>query len=276
MGGRHQHAGVASPTPGKSVPYSPPMFHSPGAIAIQIGPVTIRWYGVLMAIATLFFYLGRHRYVHVPPKPGGRLGALDAVAGSLMFLAIGHLYITPADWGWVVRGVISVVALAAGLAVFFYRQSLEQDDGFLAIVLYNLRAKLGGVTPPPSATSGATSSASVRAVDEPPEYKKPAGDADSPLVKSAFWSRFWGPAIARFGLIRATVIHRHGTLSPGEPIVQVMTLASHRRAAFEGAEFLMDYLKTDAPFWKQEATATGDRWVEARPEDDAARDRWKP
>ena len=83
-------------------------------------------------------------------------------------------------------------------------------------------------------------------------------------------------AIARFGLIRSTVIHRHGTLHPGEPIVQVMTLASHRRAAFEGAEFLMDYLKTDAPFWKQEATTTGDRWVEARPEDDAARDRWKP
>jgi molybdopterin synthase catalytic subunit len=83
-------------------------------------------------------------------------------------------------------------------------------------------------------------------------------------------------AVTRFGLIRATVIHRHGTLGPGEPIVQVMTLASHRRAAFEGAEYLMDYLKTDAPFWKKEGAAAGDRWVEARAEDDAARDRWKP
>ncbi len=83
-------------------------------------------------------------------------------------------------------------------------------------------------------------------------------------------------ATARFSLIRATVIHRHGTLAPGEPIVQVMTLAPHRRAAFEGAEFLMDYLKTDAPFWKKEGAAAGNRWVDARPEDDAARDRWKP
>lgn len=83
-------------------------------------------------------------------------------------------------------------------------------------------------------------------------------------------------AVSRFGLIRATVIHRHGTLQPGEPIVQVMTLAPHRRAAFEGAEYLMDYLKTDAPFWKKEGTGQGDRWVDARPEDDHARDRWKP
>ena len=81
-------------------------------------------------------------------------------------------------------------------------------------------------------------------------------------------------AVARFGLIRATVIHRYGRLAPGEPIVQVMTLAPHRQAAFEGAEFLMDFLKTDAPFWKKEAAGSGDRWVEARAEDDHARDRW--
>jgi molybdopterin synthase catalytic subunit len=78
----------------------------------------------------------------------------------------------------------------------------------------------------------------------------------------------------RFGLIDETVIHRYGTLRPGEPIVQVMTLAPHREAAFAGAEFLMDYLKTDAPFWKKEATATGERWVEPRTADDKARARW--
>ena len=83
-------------------------------------------------------------------------------------------------------------------------------------------------------------------------------------------------AVARFGLVGATVIHRYGTLAPGEPIVQVMTLAPHRQAAFEGAEFLMDFLKTDAPFWKKEATAAGERWVDARPEDDHARARWRP
>jgi molybdopterin synthase catalytic subunit len=82
-------------------------------------------------------------------------------------------------------------------------------------------------------------------------------------------------ATARFQLLNATVIHRYGTLLPGEPIVQVMTLAAHREAAFKGAEFLMDYLKTDAPFWKQETTGAGTHWVEAKAEDDAARARWE-
>lgn len=82
-------------------------------------------------------------------------------------------------------------------------------------------------------------------------------------------------AVTRFGLIKATVIHRFGTLVPGEPIVQVMTLAPHRQAAFEGAEFLMDYLKTDAPFWKKETNGETTRWVDAKVEDDTARDRWK-
>ena len=65
-------------------------------------------------------------------------------------------------------------------------------------------------------------------------------------------------------------------LEPGAPIVQVMTLAPHRQAAFEAAEYLMDFLKTDAPFWKKETTSEGaEHWVEARPADDAARDRWR-
>jgi molybdopterin synthase catalytic subunit len=81
-------------------------------------------------------------------------------------------------------------------------------------------------------------------------------------------------AVARFGLIRVTVIHRYGELKPGEPIVQVMTLARHRRAAFEAAEFLMDYLKTDAPFWKKEAGPDGTRWVEHNAADDKAKARW--
>ncbi|QQR37606.1 molybdenum cofactor biosynthesis protein MoaE [Devosia oryziradicis] len=81
-------------------------------------------------------------------------------------------------------------------------------------------------------------------------------------------------ATGRFDLLRATVIHRYGTLAPGEPIVQVMTLSPHRDAAFKGAEFLMDYLKTDAPFWKQETGPNGTHWVEAKAEDDAAKARW--
>jgi molybdopterin synthase catalytic subunit len=81
-------------------------------------------------------------------------------------------------------------------------------------------------------------------------------------------------ANTRFALIETVVIHRYGTLRPGEPIVQVMTVAPHREAAFEGAQFLMDYLKTDAPFWKKEATGGGERWVEARAADDTAKARW--
>jgi molybdopterin synthase catalytic subunit len=81
-------------------------------------------------------------------------------------------------------------------------------------------------------------------------------------------------AIARFALTDAAVLHRYGRLVPGEPILQVMTLAPHRQAAFDGAQYLMDYLKTDAPFWKQEATASGTEWVEAKTADDHARDRW--
>lgn len=82
-------------------------------------------------------------------------------------------------------------------------------------------------------------------------------------------------ATTRFGLLAVTVIHRYGTLAPGEPIVQVMTLSPHRDAAFKGAEFLMDYLKTGAPFWKQETGPDGTHWVEAKTEDDAAKARWE-
>ncbi|KKB80471.1 molybdenum cofactor biosynthesis protein MoaE [Devosia soli] len=81
-------------------------------------------------------------------------------------------------------------------------------------------------------------------------------------------------AVDRFSLIDAAIVHRYGRLVPGEPIMQVMTLASHRQAAFDGAQFLMDYLKTDAPFWKQEETEAGTAWVEAKAADDAARERW--
>jgi molybdopterin synthase catalytic subunit len=82
-------------------------------------------------------------------------------------------------------------------------------------------------------------------------------------------------ATNRFGLVAATIIHRYGTLHPGEPIVQVMTLSPHRQAAFEAAEFLMDFLKTDAPFWKQETTPQGTHWVEAKSTDDEAKARWE-
>jgi len=83
----------------------------------------------------------------------------------------------------------------------------------------------------------------------------------------------------RWPLLGVTVIHRYGRLEPGEEIVMVATAASHRHDAFAAAEFLMDYLKTRAPFWKQVEYAGGKawvekRWVEAKASDDALADRW--
>jgi len=78
----------------------------------------------------------------------------------------------------------------------------------------------------------------------------------------------------RWPLLGVTVIHRYGRLVPGENVVLVVTTASHREAAFAAAEFLMDYLKTRAPFWKKEERADGPGWVEARQTDTAAAARW--
>lgn len=81
-------------------------------------------------------------------------------------------------------------------------------------------------------------------------------------------------ALSRWPLQGLTVIHRFGRITPGENIVLVVTASQHRQAAFEAAEFLMDYLKTSAPFWKQEESAKGKDWIEARAHDDAAAARW--
>jgi molybdopterin synthase catalytic subunit len=81
-------------------------------------------------------------------------------------------------------------------------------------------------------------------------------------------------AMSRWPLSGLTVIHRVGRIMPGENIVLVVTASQHRQAAFQAAEFLMDYLKTSAPFWKREESAGGSSWIEARDQDDAAAARW--
>jgi molybdopterin synthase catalytic subunit len=81
-------------------------------------------------------------------------------------------------------------------------------------------------------------------------------------------------AMSRWPLTGLTVIHRVGRITPGENIVLVLTASAHRQAAFEAAEFLMDYLKANAPFWKSEESAKGKSWIEARDHDDAAAARW--
>ena len=79
----------------------------------------------------------------------------------------------------------------------------------------------------------------------------------------------------RFGLLAVEVTHRVGRVGPGEPIVQVLTAAAHRRAAFEACDFLMDYLKSAAPLWKREWSAEGPRWVEPTSDDVKRRARWE-
>ena len=95
-----------------------------------------------------------------------------------------------------------------------------------------------------------------------------------PGMAEAEIERHVAEATTRWPLLGVTVIHRHGRIQPGEDIMMVATASSHREAAFAAAEFLMDYLKTRAPFWKQVEKADGKIWVEAKATDDAKAERW--
>ena len=98
-----------------------------------------------------------------------------------------------------------------------------------------------------------------------------------PGMAEAEIMRIAGEAAKRWPLTGLTAIHRHGKIRPGENIVLVVAASKHRRAAFEAAEFLMDYLKSRAPFWKKEHRADGAEggWVDAKESDDEATARWK-
>jgi molybdopterin synthase catalytic subunit len=97
-----------------------------------------------------------------------------------------------------------------------------------------------------------------------------------PGMAEAEMGRVADEALQRWPLLGLTIVHRHGPIRPGEPIVLVVTASAHRAAAFEAAEFLMDYLKSNAPFWKRELLAEGGDggWVGAKQEDEDARARW--
>lgn len=96
-----------------------------------------------------------------------------------------------------------------------------------------------------------------------------------PGMTEAELARIEDEAQQRFALLGSTIVHRVGELRPGDPIVLVVTASAHRQAAFEAAEFLMDYLKSRAPFWKKESFSDGtEQWVDARECDGAALARW--
>lgn len=95
-----------------------------------------------------------------------------------------------------------------------------------------------------------------------------------PAMTETAIARIVAEATARWSLLDALVIHRYGALPPGTPIMMVATASAHRVAAFEAADFLMDYLKSRAPFWKKEVTRDGATWVAAKDEDEDALKRW--
>jgi len=99
-----------------------------------------------------------------------------------------------------------------------------------------------------------------------------------PGMAEAEITRICDEACTRWPLLGISAIHRHGRIAPGGNIVLVITTSTHRQAAFDAASFVMDFLKTSAPFWKKEHFADGGTggWVSAKDADDAARDRWDP
>ncbi|MBI3072229.1 MAG: MFS transporter [Deltaproteobacteria bacterium] len=126
--------------------------------------------GILMGIATIIFWLGRHTYAHPPAKPGGRLGLLDTASSALIFMSVGSLFFTAHAAPWL-QAVAAAGCLAAGLALFAVRQSQSPDDGFLAVLLFSVRAWFTRSAPAPAPAS-----------------------APAPAPAS-----FWSPARARFG-----------------------------------------------------------------------------
>jgi hypothetical protein len=145
-----------------------------------------------MFIATFIFWLGRRKFVHVPPNPGGQIGLLDTICSVSLFMALGHLFITPEllhtkffEEQWLLKyailGFVSLAFLAVGLMLFFLRQATKPDDGFLAVVLHTIKSHLG------MAKTG----------EAPIKSDGPAvAVADNALRRSAFWR----PALERFGL----------------------------------------------------------------------------
>lgn len=96
-----------------------------------------------------------------------------------------------------------------------------------------------------------------------------------PGMTEAELGRICGEAAERWPLNGCRVIHRYGKLAPGDNIVLVITLSAHREAAFQAAGFIMDFLKTGAPFWKKEKTSSGESWIDAKGSDSEARSRWE-
>jgi molybdopterin synthase catalytic subunit len=138
------------------------------------------------------------------------------------------------------------------------------DAGALLTDFSRGRLNAGGVVSFTGLAREATDGAAVAALelDAYPGFTEPAIDSME------------AEALKRFDVQDLLIVHRYGPIAPGEAIVFVAAAAEHRRAAFEAADFLMDYLKTRAPFWKKESGPGGERWIEPRPSDYDDVKRW--
>jgi proton-dependent oligopeptide transporter, POT family len=139
--------------------------------------------GILMAIATLIFWMGRDKFVQVPASPGGKLGLIDSVSAGLMFLALLNLLFVSAPWYTMLA--VTLALFAAGLGVFVWRNRIQPDDGFLAVLLYSLGL--------------------LRSEDRSlPQVSQPASAAVSPEIaesrRKLAQSSLFGPAVKRFGI----------------------------------------------------------------------------
>jgi molybdopterin synthase catalytic subunit len=138
------------------------------------------------------------------------------------------------------------------------------DAGALLADFSRGRLEAGGIVSFTGIARDATGGAAVTALelDAYPGFTEPAIEAME------------ADARARFDVQDLLIVHRHGPIRPGEAIVFVAAAATHRRAAFEAADFLMDKLKTEAPFWKKETGPDGERWIEPRAPDYQDVERW--
>jgi proton-dependent oligopeptide transporter, POT family len=141
--------------------------------------------GVLMAIATVIFWMGRDKFVHIAPSPGGKLGILDALSSTLIFGAVGHLFFT-GHLPWLTQLGISVVSLAAGFGLFAWRNRIQRDDGFLAVIFHALSAR--------------DTSKSELPYREPAQAEIQASPEIAERRRKLTESRFWGRAVRRFGV----------------------------------------------------------------------------
>jgi molybdopterin synthase catalytic subunit len=158
-------------------------------------------------------------------------------------------------------------AVDAGAADYLGKVRVQVDDFDLSAEVARLRAanpRVGAVVTFVGAVRDLNDGADVSAM----ELEHYPGMTEQSIAAII------GQAMRRWALFDALVIHRVGPLKPMEQIVLVATTAAHRGEAFAGCEFIIDYLKTEAPFWKKETTPQGERWVDARVTDDAALATW--